>query len=98
MNNKLVFVKKNNKKLRDSISNIGYFLEQIWDEVFLDMGTGIVLTPENTFYVTVKETEPDINDTFYCYDNEEMFEIFARYYHWNNLGNNIHVDPANLFK
>lgn len=84
-NNKIVFCKINNKNLRTVLTNMGYVLDQNWDEEYLDMGTGIVLTPENRFYVTVKETEPDINDTYYCYDNEEMFDFFARYYHWNNL-------------
>lgn len=83
--NKKVFCRKNDKQLRQILLNMGYFLDQDWSDEHLDMGTGIVLTPENRFYVTVPETEPDEYDTYWCYDNDYMFEVFARYYHWNNL-------------
>ena len=82
---KLVYIKRNSKELREMLLGRGYVLDQNWEDRYLDMGTGICLTPENRFYVTVKETEPDIRDTYYCYDNEEMFEIFSRYYQFSNL-------------
>lgn len=84
MNDKLVFIKKNSKELREDLICKGYILDQNWEDEYLNMGTGICLTPENRFYVTVKETEPSGN-IYDCFDNEEMFEIFSRYYHFSNL-------------
>lgn len=82
---KKVFCRKNDKRLRQILLNMGYLLDQDWSDEHLDMGTGIVLTPENRFYVTIDITEPEEYDTYWCYDSEFMFEHFARYYHWNNL-------------
>ncbi len=80
----LVFVKANNKELRDFLINIGFKPEQNWEEEYFDMGTGIALTPEITFYVTVEETEPDPFKCYTCYESEDMFKHFAEYYRWHN--------------
>lgn len=82
---KLVYVEKNTKELRDKLLKIGYTPDQDWDDVILDMCTGIVLTPENKFYVTIDVTKPHEFECFNCFNNEEMFDIMSRYYQWDNL-------------
>ena len=85
MNNKLAFCRVNHKGLRERLIQMGYLLDQDWSDEHLDVGTGIVLTPENRFYVTIDITEPAMFNTYWCYECEPLFEVFARYYHWNNL-------------
>lgn len=83
-----VFVKSNSKELRDYLLNNDFILDQNWSEEDLDKGTGIVVTPENRFYVVVPETEPDEYQKFYCYDDVNMFKHFICYYYWHHTTKN----------
>ncbi|MCM1217948.1 MAG: hypothetical protein NC548_25970 [Lachnospiraceae bacterium] len=78
---KSVFIQKNSSELRMMLTNVGFKLDQDWSEEYLNMGTGICVTPENKFYVTVSETQPDKYETWNCFDSEDVFEIFVRYFY-----------------
>ena len=82
---KLIYINKNTKDLRTQLDNIGFKLDQDWDEKYLDMCFGIVCTPENRYYVVTDETKPDISECYDCFDDERLFTGVAKYYHWNNL-------------
>lgn len=82
---KLVYINKNTKDLRTQLDNIGFKLDQDWEEKYLDMCFGIVCTPENRYYVVTDETKPDMSECYDCFDDERLFTGVVKYYHWNNL-------------